>query len=348
MIPADSRLVRWRRRGALATLEVPRASQQTERLARRSPLIAEQSAAPEDAPFPNADSSGLETGSLPLVSVLTPSFNQAVWLEDNLASVACQTYPRIEHIVADGGSNDGSLAILEEAGDSIVWSSEPDKGQSDAINKAFARSAGEIIGWINSDDAYFDCRVVDDVVAYFSAHPDIDVVYGHCLQITGDGRAIQVLWAPPFNLDLWLCADPQMQPATFVRRSALTEPMLDESFHFAMDYELWLRLATSGHRFGRLNRIAAIDRHQSERKSRTIRDINEADLARLNERYHAHLTPEYEPQRSAFYKRQRLMGALLIPRLGGPKAFTTSPEFKRGLWKRQVVTRKSAWPDEFR
>ena len=94
----------------------------------------------------------------PLVSILTPSFNQAAWLGDNLRSVACQTYPDIEHVVMDGGSTDGSVDILRAAGDSIVWRSEPDRGQSDAINKAFSLSHGEIIGWINSDDAYFDCR----------------------------------------------------------------------------------------------------------------------------------------------------------------------------------------------
>jgi len=284
-----------------------------------------------------------------LVSILTPSYNQAAWLPDNLSSVACQTYTRVEHIVMDGGSTDGSLQILEAASDSIVWASEPDTGQADAVNKAFARSHGEIIGWINSDDAYFDCRVIAEVVAFFSAHPEVDVAYGHCLQITADGAIIQVLWAPPFDAGLWKALNPQMQPATFVRRSALSEPMLDDSFHFALDYELWLRLASQGHRFGRIGRILAIDRHHLERKSATRKDVNFADLDRLGPMYDLHLGAEYEPQRARFYRKQRLMGALLIPRIRADKvAFTASPNFKAGLWKRQVGSRRRDWPEELR
>jgi hypothetical protein len=269
-------------------------------------------------------------------------------LPDNVASVACQTYGNIEHVVMDGGSTDGSLDVLRAAGDSIVWRSEPDSGQSDAINKAFALSHGEIIGWINSDDAYFDCTVVEDVVAFFSAHPDVDVVYGHCAQITGDGTIIQVLWAPPFDLELWKAANPQMQPATFIRRSALSEPMLDETFHFAMDYELWLRLATTGHAFARIGRFTAIDRHHGARKSVNDKDVNDSDLIRLSERYHTHLGSEWEARRSAFYRRQRVRGALLIPSIPLDVAFTASPHMKRGLWRRQIGSRKSTWPAEYR
>jgi len=285
----------------------------------------------------------------PLVSVLTPSYNQAAWLADNLRSVACQTYPNIEHIVMDGGSTDASVDILREAGDSVTWSSEPDRGQSHAINKAFAASTGEIIGWINSDDAYFDCRVVEDVVAYFVAHPEVDLVYGHCLQITEDGHIIQVLWAPPFDPDALKVVNQLMQPSTFIRRSALSEPMLDESFHFAMDYELWLRLAARGHRFGRLNRITAIDRHQPERKSSTIKDVNAADLLRLSGTYGLKLGPEYNPQRRRFYVNQRLLGAPFIPGIKrSALAWTAPADLKRGVWKRQLFQRRSQWPEEYR
>ncbi len=289
------------------------------------------------------------SGRDPFVSILTPSFNQAPWLADNLHSVACQTYPNIEHIVMDGGSADGSVGILRAAGESVRWRSERDHGQSHAVNKAFAESLGEIIGWINSDDAYFDCRVVEDVVAFFTSHPDVDVVYGHCLQTTADGHAIQVLWAPRFDPELLLVVDPQMQPATFVRRSALAAPMLDESFDFAMDYELWLRLASRGHKFARLDRIVAIDRHQSERKSSTIKDIHTDDLGRLNAMYGLRASREWDRRRTAFYVRQRVMGALLIPRIRpAATAFDSPPDMKSGLLRRQVMTRRSDWPDEYR
>ena len=285
----------------------------------------------------------------PLVSILTPSFEQGAWLPDNLRSVACQTYPRIEHIVMDGGSTDETIAWLESALGSVRWRSERDRGQADAINKAFAASRGDIIGWINSDDAYFDCEVVERVVAYFAANPEIDVVFGHCIQTTADGRIIQVLWAPPFDERLMHVVNAYSQPAGFMRRSALSEPMLDDSFHFALDYELWLRLLSQGRRFGRLDRILAIDRHQPERKSSTMKDVNVSDLQRLAEMYAVDVTPGADAERSAFYRKQRLFGAPLIPSIyRGRLAFSAPRDFKRGLWRRQIGSRRSRWPEVLR
>jgi len=284
----------------------------------------------------------------PLVSILTPSYNQAAWLGDNLRSVACQTYPRIEHIVMDGGSTDGSVEILEAAGDAVTWRSEADEGQSQAINKAFTASSGEIIGWINSDDAYFDCRVIEDVVAHFEAHPEVDVVYGHGAQTTAEGALIQILWAPPFSGELLRTTNVISQPATFVRRRVLSEPMLDESFHFTMDYELWLRLEAAGARFARIPRVTAIDRHQADRKSSTILDVHESDRQRLAERYDTRFGPEWERVRMRFYLRQRVAGALLIPRMRPPLAFKHPSDLRRGSLRRQLFTRRSRWPEEYR
>ncbi|NTU70918.1 MAG: glycosyltransferase [Coriobacteriia bacterium] len=284
----------------------------------------------------------------PLVSVLTPSYNQAQWLADNLRSVACQTYPAIEHVIMDGGSTDGTVGLLEAAGTSVIWRSEPDEGQADAINKAFTASSGEIVGWINSDDAYFDREVIEDVVEFFGANPDVDVVYGHGLQTTADGAAIQVLWSPPFDPELLSAVDFITQPTAFVRRSALSEPMLDRSFHFALDYELWLRLLRGGSRFARIDRFTAIDRHQAQRKSTTIKDVHAADLERLAERYDTRFGSEFEGVRTAWYRRQRLMGATLIGRIRGDLAFTAPPDAKRGLLRRQAFTRRSNWPAEYR
>lgn len=204
------------------------------------------------------------TKQTPLVSVLTPSYNQARWLADNLRSVAAQTYPHIEHIVMDGGSNDGSVAVLESA-PGIMWQSVPDGGQSNAINKAFRASSGDIIGWINSDDAYYSASVVEEVVRFFACHPDADVVYGHCAQLNARNTLLHILWVPPFNKRLLSLLNFIRQPAAFIRRSALTEPMVDETYGYVMDRELWLRLSRK-HKFARLNKILAIDRLHSARK----------------------------------------------------------------------------------
>ena len=285
----------------------------------------------------------------PLVSILTPSFNQAAWLPDNLRSVACQTYPRIEHIVTDGGSTDGSVELLQAAGDSVLWRSEPDTGQADAINKAFARSTGEIIGWINSDDAYFDCRVIEDVVAYFAAHPDVDVVYGHGIQTTDDGAIIQMLWAPPFDAELLQHAQLHHAARDLLSPRRPRRPAARR--HLPLHDGLRAVAAPRATRppFSRIDRITAIDRHQPARKSSTMIDVHEQNLGGLPTTYAMRLGPEHNRQRSRFYLRQRVMGALLIPRIHPTQfAFSAPANPKAGLLRRQIASRRSSWPAEYR
>ena len=261
--------------------------------------------------------------------------------------MACQTYPNIEHIVMDGGSTDGSVEILAAAGDSITWRSEPDEGQSDAVNKAFALSRGDIIGWVNSDDAYFDCRVIEDVVACFGRHPDVDVVYGHCAQVDEEGVIIWMIWVPWFIRRALHVTNFIGQPVAFVRRRALSEPMLDTSYHFAMDYELWLRLDAQGSTFKRLNRVTAVDRHQSARKSETIKDVHRDDLERLTagER---RTDPRAKPLLSwLFYTWRRAMGALLIPRISAELAFTDVRTSRWAIFRRQVLSWTKSWPADY-
>jgi len=223
----------------------------------------------------------------PLVSVLTPSFGQARWLEDNLRSVEAQTYAPIEHVVMDGGSTDGSVRLLEgRSRDGLIWASEPDNGQSDAINSAFARSSGEIIGWLNSDDAYFNSNVVTEAVTVFENHPDVGVVYGHAALVNGAGTLLHVLWAPPYARALLRWYNFIFQPTVFVRRSALGRPgFVDPAFDYMMDWELWLHLSART-RFRRLNKILAIDRHHLQRKSLTRPDLAAQDRLLLTQRYH--------------------------------------------------------------
>ena len=283
----------------------------------------------------------------PLVSILTPSFNQAEWLADNLRSVACQTYPRVEHIVMDGGSTDGSVEILKAAGDSVVWRSEPDAGQSDAINKGFRKSTGEIIGWVNSDDAYFDCRVVEDVVSYFVAHPDVDVVFGHAAQIAEDGTIIWMIWVPWFSRRLLRIVNFIGQPVAFIRRCALSDPMLDDSYDFAMDYELWLRLDAKGCRFHRINRITAVDRHQRGRKGVTIEHVLHSDLDRLADTHGRAYPPGKRLFSWGYYTWRRAMGVLLIPKISRRLAFTDRPTSRWSVFWRQAAMWNRRWPYDY-
>ncbi len=280
----------------------------------------------------------------PLVSVLTPSFNQARWLADNLRSVARQTYPRIEHIVMDGGSTDGTVALLERAEPRVTWRSEPDRGQSHALNKALAMSNGEIIGWINSDDAFYSVDAVAAAVRCFERCPDAAVVYGHAALVNAEGRILQMLWAPPFRYSLLRLHNFIVQPAAFIRRSALGETLVDETFHYAMDFELWMRLG-SEHRIAKLNHVVAVDRNYPERKSVTRTDLAEIDYARLKQTYGI---PDFTPpariraQQRALKIAIRLMGLALVPRQGDELAFAGTRDRALHLALRQAAVSRAA------
>ena len=286
------------------------------------------------------------SGGHPLVSVLTPSFNQARWLGDNLSSVARQTYPRIEHIVMDGGSTDGSVEVLEgQAGDRCVWRSEPDKGQSDAINKAYRASRGEILGWLNSDDAYFRDNVVAAAVELFISHPDVAVVYGHAVLIDAAGSVLHTMWVPPYRRRLLKFHDFIVQPSTFIRRSVLGGSMVDEAFGYMMDYELWLRLAST-HRFARLPRIVAVDRHHMGRKSYTRMDLASIDHRRLVEMYRIDDGPVLRPVRKVLKVGIRLEGLGLV-RDAASSSMSTGPAAPswRALAARQLFVPRSRMKD---
>ena len=279
----------------------------------------------------------------PLVSILTPSYNQARWLPDNLRSVACQSYPRIEQIVMDGGSEDGSPDILRDAGESVRWRSEPDRGQSHALNKAFAESKGELIGWLNSDDAYFGPGTVASVVELFKRRPEIDVVYGHAALVNADGLILQMIWAPPFSYRLLRLHNFIIQPTAFVRRTALGAVVADEAYDSAMDRELWLRLGRD-HSFARLDKVLAIDRHQLARKTLAQPHLGKADTERLAATYgvpHGRLA---WTRRKALKIAFRLAGLRLLSQAAGPLAFDGIRDGRRRLALRQMLARRAAMP----
>lgn len=204
------------------------------------------------------------------ISVLTPSYNQARWLPENLDSVANQTYQDYEHIVMDGGSTDGSVDLLAGRDDPrLRWRSQVDDGQSDALNRAFADSDGEIIAWLNSDDTFADRRTLEWIAGAFADDPSVGVVYGHVLDTTDDSRAVRVtrspsVWVRHMDKDI----NPIKQPSAFFRRAVIDNGnFVRDELHYTMDHELFLRLMDQGHRFRRLGRVLATNRHQLARKS---------------------------------------------------------------------------------
>ena len=279
----------------------------------------------------------------PLVSVLTPSFQQARWLGDNIRSVRGQTYDHIEQIVMDGGSTDGSIELLERsAHPGLTWRSGSDRGQSHALNMAFRESRGEIIGWLNSDDAYFGPSVVDEVVRTFRENPDVGVVYGHALLVNASGLILQAIWAPQFDRSLLRLHDFIVQPAAFIRRDAILGDLVDESFDFMMDYELWLRLS-DGHRFRRLDRIVALDRHHAARKSYLLAEVGRTDHRRLTTRYGVAHGPFSRVARKTWKIASRLVGSTLVGSAQTePVTFGAIRDGRGRMLLRQIAAPRSA------
>jgi len=182
---------------------------------------------------------------VPLISIITPSYNQAPFLEASIRSVLEQDYSNIEYIIIDGGSTDGSLDIIKKYADRLAfWSSEKDRGQTDAINKGFARATGEIMAWINSDDTYGP-GAIREAVAEMLAHPEMGMVYGYANFIDDHGKVIGRF--PAAQTDYLRLRGGYVhipQQAAFFRRDLWQQVgPLDPSFFFAMDYDLWVRIA---------------------------------------------------------------------------------------------------------
>lgn len=180
----------------------------------------------------------------PLVSVVTPSYNQGQFLEETILSVLKQDYPRLEYIIIDGGSTDSSLDTIRKYESRLAyWVSEPDSGQSEAINKGWRRARGEVIAYLNSDDTY-EPGAVRAAAGYLAEHPDLGMSYGECNQVDESGLRVGTLPAQPFSLDQLVVGNYIWQQTVFLRRSVLdTVGWLDENLHYAMDYDLWLRIA---------------------------------------------------------------------------------------------------------
>lgn len=200
-------------------------------------------------------------------SVVTPSFNQGAFIGRTLESVATQGIDELEHLVMDGASQDDTCRILAAAGGGVTWVSEPDHGQTDALNKGLRRARGHVIGWLNSDDVYYPgaLRTVLDV---FEREPEVDVVYGLADHIDPADQVIG-----PYPVESWdagrldetcfIC-----QPALFFRRCVLERFGYPAArLNYCMDYEFWLRLRDAGARFRFLDQKLAGSRMYPQNKT---------------------------------------------------------------------------------
>jgi glycosyltransferase involved in cell wall biosynthesis len=212
----------------------------------------------------------------PLISIVTPSFNQARFIDETLMSVQSQSYSKYEHIIIDGMSADGTIEILHNRFSNNdqtngFWLSESDSGQSEALNKGFRLAKGEIIGWLNSDDRY-QPNCFEHVARAFRDHPEIDILYGDYCLINEAGEILRVRREIEFDAFILRYHRVLYIPttATFFRRKIFDESnWLDEKLHYAMDLEFFIRLSERGYRFMHLSQVLADFRLQPTSKTCT-------------------------------------------------------------------------------
>jgi glycosyltransferase involved in cell wall biosynthesis len=226
-------------------------------------------------------------GEPPLISVVTPSYNQGEYLEQTIRSVLDQGYPRLEYIVCDGGSQDGSRAILDRYGQRLhYWTSGPDSGHADAINRGMACAGGEILAYLNSDDLLLPGSLAY-LGSYFAHHPDVDVVYGHRVMIDRTGEEIGRWVLPRHDDDVLAWNDYVPQETLFWRRRIweMCGGFVSDEFPFSLDWDLLLRFRRAGARFARVPRfIGAFRVHEAQKTTRQIATSGERDIRKLRRR----------------------------------------------------------------
>lgn len=191
------------------------------------------------------DTIAANTKDRPLVSIVTPSYQAMPYIIETIESVRAQDYPAIEHIIFDGGSTDGTLNVLERYPE-LVWFSESDRGQSDALNKGFRRASGEIIGWLNADDTY-QPGAIAAAVKFLVENPDVDLVYSDLRIIDETDELIGLTKSQPFQLEKLLFRNFIKQTTVFMRKRVLDLlGGVDEDLHYVMDREFWLRAGLAG------------------------------------------------------------------------------------------------------
>ncbi len=222
------------------------------------------------------------------ISVVTPSYNQAEYLTTCLRSVGMQSYKNVEHIVVDGGSKDGSLDILEtfQTKDSrLRFSSGPDHGQGDAVNKGFSLASGGIVAWINSDDFYFSPTVFEHVVEQFASHPEIDVLYGGMAYVNSGNHLLHIRIPPPFDYSYLTRIAYIGNTNAFYRRKVIECYQVDPDYHFVIDHEYMLRV-TKEFRTMRMPEMLACFRVHRRAKTQTLSEVQKNVERSRRDSYH--------------------------------------------------------------
>ncbi len=223
---------------------------------------------------------------LPRITIVTPSFNQEVFLELTLRSVLSQNYPNLEYIVMDGGSTDGSVGVIRRYASRLThWESGKDKGQADAISRGFANGSGEVFGYLNSDDLLLP-GCLNTVGRFFAARPDVDLLVGNTLVIDAESRVITYNWAAQVGFKgLLYYPGGFSQPSSFWRRQAYERAGgLDVGMRFCLDLDLYLRLLRCG-KAARVSKFLGAFRLHETSKTATLQEVADAEREIVYQRY---------------------------------------------------------------
>jgi glycosyltransferase involved in cell wall biosynthesis len=230
---------------------------------------------------------GQRISAPPTISIVVPTYQQDGFIEQTLLSILNQEYPALELVVQDGGSQDRTIEILKKYQHRLsAWFSEPDSGQSQAINRGFSQTAGEIMAWINSDDLLMP-GALDTVAEFFQSNPEVDVLYGNRLLIDEQDREIGRWILPGHDGALLSWVDFVPQETLFWRRRIWDKAggRVEDSLRFAMDWELLLRFRASGAVFAHRNRfLGAFRVHDQQKTSAQIDTVGREEMASLRGR----------------------------------------------------------------
>ena len=224
---------------------------------------------------------------LPKISIITPTYNQAMYLEKTILSVIEQKYPNFEYIIIDGGSTDGSVEIIKKYKNKLAyWISEKDNGQSDAINKGLKIATGEIMCWLNSDDLFID-GTLNFVGDFFKNHPAVGCMYGNTINIDQNDKQLLARHEIPFDKNIMLYAlNFIQQPSTFWRRSVYEKiGELRNDLHYTMDHEYWLRMYKNGIKFEYVDKFLSLYRWHGDSKGIINSDRIKQERSELRKEY---------------------------------------------------------------